>query len=295
MTTFNKVLVAGLLAALATSSLTACSSPAVETGKIQVVASTSTWADVASQIGGDAVEVVALIDDVNKDPHSFEASARDQLAVNNADIVIANGGGYDDFMNKLTAASNDPAKLFDACEQQSEVACASNEHIWFSINAVAAVAESLATRLTEIDSKNATTYAANSDVFLTKIEALGAQLVDTFGVVQGMSAFTTEPLADLLLANLGFDNKTPAEFADAIENETDVPAQVMQQSLDLINQQKVDYLVINSQTTNAQVDQLIEAARNAGVRAVVLSELLPAGKDYFSWMSANLITLNPGM
>jgi zinc/manganese transport system substrate-binding protein len=69
----------------------------------------------------------------------------------------------------------------------------------------------------------------------------------------------------------------------------------MQESLDLINQQKVDYLVINAQTTSAQVDQIIEAARNAGVRAVVLSELLPEGKDYFSWMSEVLTTLNPGM
>ena len=99
MTTFKKVLVAGLLSVITTSTLTACSSTTFESGKIQIVASTSTWADVAIQIGGDAVEVVALIDDVNKDPHSFEASARDQLAVNNADIVIANGGGYDDFMN----------------------------------------------------------------------------------------------------------------------------------------------------------------------------------------------------
>lgn len=295
MTTIKRVLVAGLLAALATSSLTACSSTTVDSGKIQIVASTSTWADVASQLGGDAVEVVALIDDVNKDPHSFEASARDQLAVNNADIVIANGGGYDDFMNKLIDASDDPAKLFDACAEQYANSCSSNEHIWFNIYSVVQVAEALTARLIEIDAANETTYAANSDVFTTKINALGEQLVDTFGVVQGMSAFTTEPLADLLLANLGFDNKTPAEFSEAIENETDVPAQVMQQSLELITQQKVDYFVINSQTTNAQVDQLIDAARNAGVRAVVLSELLPNGKDYFSWMSANLVTLNPGM
>jgi zinc/manganese transport system substrate-binding protein len=294
MTPIKRVLVAGLLAALATSSLSACSSPKVESGKIQIVASTSTWADVATQIGGDVVEVVALIDDVNKDPHSFEASARDQLAVNNADIVIANGGGYDDFVNKLTDASSDPEKLFDACTEQSATSCSSNEHLWFNIYSVVQVAEALTARLIEIDAENETTYAANSDAFSTKMNALGEELIDTFHVVQGMSAFTTEPLADLLLANLGFDNKTPAEFAEAIENETDVPAQVMQQSLELINQQKVDYLVINSQTTNAQVDQLIEAARNAGVRAVVLSELLPDGEDYFSWMSANLKTLNPG-
>lgn len=295
MTTFKKALIAGLLAVITTSTLTACSSTTVESGKIQIVASTSTWADVASQLGGDAVEVVALIDDVNKDPHSFEASARDQLAVNNADIVIANGGGYDDFMNKLLAASNDSSKLFDACVEQYATSCSSNEHIWFNIYSVVQVAEALTARLIEIDAANETTYAANSGVFTTKVNALGEQLVDTFGVVQGMSVFTTEPLADLLLDNLGFDNNTPAEFAEAIENETDVPAQVMQQSLELIKQQKVDYLVINSQTTNAQVNQIIDAARDAGVRAVVLSELLPAGEDYFSWMSANLITLKPGM
>lgn len=295
MTTFKKALIAGLLAIVATSTLTACSSTTVESGKIQIVASTSTWADVASQIGGDAVEVTALIDDVNKDPHSYEASARDQLAVNNADIVIANGGGYDEFMNKLVAASDDSSKIFDACAEQTANDCSSNEHIWFSINAVADVAESLASRLIELDAANETTYTANRDAFLVQIEVLASQLVDTFGVVQGMSAFTTEPLADLLLDNLGFVNNTPSEFAEAIENETDVPAQVMQQSLELIKQQKVDYLVINSQTTNAQVNQIIDAARDAGVRAVVLSELLPEGEDYFSWMSANLVTLNPGM
>lgn len=295
MISAKKLFVASLLAVVATATLTSCASAPVESGKIQIVASTSTWADIATQIGGDLVEVTALIDDVNKDPHSYEASARDQLAVNNADIVLANGGGYDDFMNKLVDASSDPEKLFDACIEQSATSCSSNEHIWFNIYSVVQVADSLTARLSKIDSANETTYAANSEAFSTKINALGEQLVETFRVVQGMSAFTTEPLADLLLANLGFDNKTPAEFAEAIENETDVAAQVMQQSLELINQQKVDYLVINSQTTSAQVDQLIEAARNAGVRAVVLSELLPVGEDYFSWMSANLITLNPGM
>lgn len=295
MNRLKKLLVVGLISALAAATLTSCSSTPVDHGKIQIVASTNTWADIASQIGGDLVEVTALIDDISKDPHSFEASARDQLAVNNADIVIANGGGYDDFMNKLVGASSDPAKIFIACEQQSEVDCASNEHIWYSIGAVAAVADALSARLGAVDSANAATYSSNHDAFVVKQEALSEKFIKTFDVVSGMTVFTTEPLADLLLENLGFKNETPAEFADAIENETDVAAQVMQQSLELITQQKVDYLVINSQTINAQVDQLIEAARNAGVRAVVLSELRPVGKDYFSWMSYNLKSLNPGM
>ena len=66
-------------------------------GKLQIVASTNIWGDIASTVGGELVEVTSIIDSVKKDPHSYEATARDQLAVEKANLVIANGGGYDDF------------------------------------------------------------------------------------------------------------------------------------------------------------------------------------------------------
>ena len=49
--------------------------------------------DPECPVCGDHPTVTALIDNVNKDPHSFEASARDQLAVQYEDIGIRNGGG----------------------------------------------------------------------------------------------------------------------------------------------------------------------------------------------------------
>ena len=57
---------------------------------IKIVASTNVWGDIAYQIAGDIAQVDALIYDQNQDPHSFEASARDQLLIENADIVIMN-------------------------------------------------------------------------------------------------------------------------------------------------------------------------------------------------------------
>ncbi|HYP73588.1 MAG TPA: zinc ABC transporter substrate-binding protein, partial [Microbacterium sp.] len=87
--------------ALALAGCAASASPAASDGKIAVVASTNVYGDIAAAIGGDLVDVTSIIDSVAQDPHSYEASARDQLTVSRADLIIENGGGYDAFMDTL--------------------------------------------------------------------------------------------------------------------------------------------------------------------------------------------------
>lgn len=70
-------------------------------GAIRVTATTNVYGSIAAQIGGDRVEVTSLITSSSQDPHSYEASARDRLAVQEADLVIQNGGGYDGFVETL--------------------------------------------------------------------------------------------------------------------------------------------------------------------------------------------------
>ena len=97
-----------LVAAAAAISLAGCA-PAAETQAEStlptIVATTNVWADVAQQVAGDNFEVIALISDPAQDPHSYEASARDQLAVSEASMFIMNGGGYDDFALTLASAA----------------------------------------------------------------------------------------------------------------------------------------------------------------------------------------------
>ncbi|WP_223172298.1 metal ABC transporter solute-binding protein, Zn/Mn family [Microbacterium sp. NIBRBAC000506063] len=86
--------------------LAGCSSPAAEgsdpgSDLIQVVASTNVYGSLVEQVGGDRVEVTSIITSATQDPHSYEATARDRLAVQNAVLVIENGGGYDHFMETL--------------------------------------------------------------------------------------------------------------------------------------------------------------------------------------------------
>ena len=74
-------------------------------GGLSVVASTNVYGQVAEEIGGGLVEVTSIVSSESQDPHSFEPSARDQLTVSNADLVIENGGGYDAFIDALIDSS----------------------------------------------------------------------------------------------------------------------------------------------------------------------------------------------
>ncbi|GMA28985.1 metal ABC transporter solute-binding protein, Zn/Mn family [Arenivirga flava] len=90
----------------------------VETGEaaITIVASTDVYADIARAVAGEGVEVDAIIEGSAQDPHSYEANARDQLAISRADIVIENGGGYDPFIDTLVEASGTEAAVLSASE-----------------------------------------------------------------------------------------------------------------------------------------------------------------------------------
>lgn len=281
------------IALSAVLALSGCATPAEpDSGKFQIVASTNVWGDIAKTVGGDLVEVTSIIDDANKDPHSYEATARDQLAVEKADLIVANGGGYDDFIEKLSEAAGNK-NMFRVSSAVTAVAWQENEHLWYSISAVGEATYALAETLGALDPKNSAAYLTNADQLVEGLTGVAAMYGEVRKLTEGYTYFGTEPLAAWLLADLGFVNKTPAEFSEAIENETDVPPSVMKESLDLIKGGKIKYLVINAQTQNSQVQQIVDAARDAGVRAVMLSEVLPAGTTYVEWMGNNLITLDP--
>jgi zinc/manganese transport system substrate-binding protein len=281
------------IALSAVLALSGCATPAEpDSGKFQIVASTNVWGDIAKTVGGDLVEVTSIIDDANKDPHSYEATARDQLAVEKADLIVANGGGYDDFIEKLSEAAGNK-NMFRVSSAVTAVAWQENEHLWYSISAVGEATYALAETLGALDPDNSAAYLANADQLVEGLTGVAAMYGEVRKLTEGYTYFGTEPLAAWLLSDIGFINKTPAEFAEAIENETDVPPSVMKESLDLINSGKIKYLVINAQTQNSQVQQIVDAARDAGVRAVMLSEVLPKGTPYVEWMGDNLITLDP--
>ncbi|MWV47702.1 zinc ABC transporter solute-binding protein [Rathayibacter sp. VKM Ac-2803] len=294
--------------------LTACSgtgaaSDAATDGLVQIVASTDVYGDLAASVGGDLVEVTSIIDSPDKDPHEYEATARDQLALSGAALVIENGGGYDPFIETMLDASSSHAPVITATvsagledehdhEHEGEEADAAddghehaafNEHVWYDLDAVRDVVTVIGDQLSSIDPGNTSTYTANVATLNEQIDALVEREASLKGALGGRSIAITEPVPLYMTDALGLVNATPEAFSEAVEEGTDVPATTLQDTLALFPGRAVDALVYNEQTESAQTDALLDAAEAAGVPAVGVTETLPddAG-GYVGWMTANL-------
>jgi zinc/manganese transport system substrate-binding protein len=289
---------AALAAALAGLGLVACGSSAAADGRIPVVASTDVYGDLVAAVGGAAVSVTSLVASPAQDPHSYEASAHDELALARAEVVIENGGGYDDFVDRLRGAAGGNATVLNAVDLSGQRAPAGgelNEHVWYDVRSMQRVVARLVQVLTRADPGDARKFAERGRTVsagLTALERTEAGLRERY---RGTAVAVTEPLPLYLLAACGLVNRTPEEFSAAVEEGTGVPAAVLNTMLDLFAQHRVRALVYNEQTAGPETEQLLDAARRAGIPRVAVSETLPAGQHYLSWMRANLAALGKAL
>ena len=270
---------------------------------ITIVASTNVWGDIAKSIGGDRVQVVSIIENFAQDPHSYEASARDQLAVNDADLIVANGGGYDPFIDALakSAGNKDIVYAYLAEELAKEDGdhnhdhSDGNEHVWYDFHVAEGFANRLAAALAVLDSEYSSVYSDNLIDFQGEIEILEDRMAEVSGKYSGASFVASEPVANYLLLELGLEDLTPKSFSQAIEEELDVSPKDLLEIQNLLKAKAVDVFVVNPQTGSVQIDGLVSLAKQNGIAVVELSELLPAGSRYFDWMDLNIANLEAAL
>jgi zinc/manganese transport system substrate-binding protein len=301
----KKLLTLTALAAATALALSGCASASTDGGGtdeptndsgVRIVASTNVYGDIAEQIGGDRVSVTSIIDNPDKDPHEYEADARTQLALSKAQLVIENGGGYDDFVDTmLSAADNKIASVLNAADisgyDQEPADGEFNEHMWYDFPTVQKLSDELVNQLSAIDPDGAASYEKNAETFDSQLAALEQQEQDIKASFDTAGAAITEPVPLYLLTASGLVNKTPDAFSEAIEEGTDVPADVLKQTQQLFATGEVKVLVYNEQTSGAQTELVLTAAKDAGVPVVPVTETLPDGTDYISWMTTNLNAL----
>jgi len=273
--------------ALTVFALAACSSSAGGAqpsagDKVSVVTSTDVWGSVVTAVGGDKVDVKAIIHDPSADPHSYETTADDALAAKNAKLLLSNGGGYDEFFGKL-ADSADAKKLvaYDIAATGDE-----NEHVWYDLAGVEKVADQVAAQLGEIQPASKDLFTANATAFKAKAEALLAKVAGIGAAHPGAKVVVTEPVAHYLLRTAKLTDATPKAFSDAVENDTDVPAAAVSEYKQLISTKQVQALINNAQTVTPLTQDVVAQAKSAGIGVVDVTETLPAGvTDYIVWMT----------
>ncbi|MCW8380687.1 metal ABC transporter substrate-binding protein [Streptomyces justiciae] len=262
---------------------------------IPVVASTNVYGDIARQIGAGKVDVTSIIDDPSQDPHSYEANTQNQLALSKAKVVIENGGGYDDFIDKmLDSGGNSSAELINAVKISGKTAPKGgelNEHVWYDFPTVAKIADSIAAGLAKADPANAATFTKNAETFKSRLQPLEAKEAQIKKAHGGEAVAITEPVPLYMIEASGLVNRTPQEFSEAIEESDDVSPKTLQSTLALFTAKQVKALVYNEQTSGPQTEKVEQASKTAGIPVVPVTETLPKGKDYLGWMTDNVDAL----
>ena len=114
--------------------------------RLNVVATTTVFADIVRQVGGDRVDVTSIIP-AGVGPEDYESRPADARILADADLVVSNGAGLDDFLSEGI-----PVLTVDG---------EANPHVWLDPTLVADFfVPSIKARLAELDPGGASDYEA---------------------------------------------------------------------------------------------------------------------------------------
>ena len=109
-------LLAGSVLAVGLTGCASADAPAADAPvapSITIVATTTQVADFTEQIAGDAAEVTSLIQP-NQSSHSFDPTAADLAALAQADVLVINGAGLEEWLETAIDASGFAGVTIDA-------------------------------------------------------------------------------------------------------------------------------------------------------------------------------------
>ena len=244
-------------------------------GPILVTASINQWGALAKQIGGDDVEVTSVLSSTAVDAHDFEPKTSDMATLSSADVVVANGAGYDSWATKTTgrkATVVSAAQMVGAMEGD-------NPHLWFSKDARIAMAQELANTFAKRRPEKKKEFAERLKDFKAQESQLDEWMSDWMTSytksVEKPTYAATEPLAYYLMSDLGFSDETPKGYAQSTASEGEVAPADLQDFQSLIESRKVDVLINNTQEASDATNMITGTAGRSEVPVVDISEQMP--------------------
>jgi ABC-type Zn uptake system ZnuABC Zn-binding protein ZnuA len=166
-----------VLALVATLAVAACgpgtAAPSAKT--VRVVTTTTVFADIIRNIGGDRVSVDSIVPS-GVGPEDYEPKPDDARDLVGAQLIVSNGAGLDDFLDKLIAAAGEGAAprlvLADGIPTIS-VDGEVNPHFWLDPSLVMDhYLPAITARLSALDPADRATFEANSAAYAAKIGAM---------------------------------------------------------------------------------------------------------------------------
>lgn len=281
--------------------------------KIQLITSFYPLYFFAERIGGDKISLQAIIPP-GVEPHDYELTPRDAAEIENSDLVVVNGAGFEPWFEKIRgdldekkinyAVLSEGITLLEGAEHEEEGAVEEevhageelyDPHIWLSPVIAQDMVRKITEGLVKSDSMNESYYKENEKKLLSDLSLLDEDFQ------KGLSSckkrdFVTSHAAFAYIARQYNLNQVSIS---GISPEEEPSAQKLAEVSDFVKKNDIEYIFFET-LVNPRLSNTI--ASETGARTLVLDPLeglsdddISAGKNYLTVMRNNLVNLRTAL
>jgi len=251
---------------------------AVAQERLGVVATTGMIADAARNVGGDLVDVRALMGP-GVDPHAYRQTRTDIVALVNADLVLWNGlyleAQMEEFLLELgqdnavvAVAEGVPENLLIGSEDYEG---RYDPHLWMNPNLWSRVVVNLRDALIAVHPEGAETFTANADAYLDQLADLARYTTAALSSVpaEGRILLTSHDAFNYFGNAYGFE----VVGIQGISTESEAGLQRIADLVDMLIARDIRAVFVETSVSDRNIRALVEGARAAGHDVVIGGEL----------------------
>jgi zinc/manganese transport system substrate-binding protein len=290
------VLTRRIVLASAALLLSVSAPPAQE--RFKAVATFSILADFVKNVGGDRVEVQALVGP-NSDAHVYQPSPGDAKALADAKVIFTNGLGFEGWIARLIKASGTKAPMIVATKGVQPRKAAdghghgdADPHAWQSVANVKIYVGNIRDALIAADPAGKEVYAPNASAYLARLDALDAEMKDAIAKIPAdrRKIITTHDAFGYFATAYGVSFIAP----QGVSTESDVSAKDVARIITQIKKQKIPAVFLEN-VTDDRLLKRIGAESGARIGGTLYSDALTDDKGsaptYIDMIRHNIRTL----
>lgn len=285
--------------------------------KLRVVATLFPYYDFVRQVAGDRVEL-SLVVPAGMDSHSFEPTPADMRRIQDADILISNGGAMEHWLTQVLKASDTSQMTvvtmmdyIDIAEEEQvegmeeehadhdghEMEIEYDEHIWTSpVNAVR-LTEVIRDVLSRQDPKHREEYERQAESYIKELERIHQELCKVSGERKRNLIVVGEKFPYRYLAE-EYDLDYRAAFSGC-STDTEPSARTIAYLIDKVKEEQIP-VVYYPELCSRRVAEII--GEETGARPLLLHSChnvtraqFEAGVTYVELMEQNIENLRKGL
>ncbi len=290
----------------------ACRQEPAETDGVKVVTAAFPYYDLVKQIAGDCATVTLLLKP-GEEPHSYEPTPKDILALRSCDLFLYTGGESDAWLKALLDGTEESSiHVLPLIESVNPLETEHNhdrdsgkgghtvvydEHIWTSPANMVRLTEVVAKALISVDPAGRDVYEANAAAYRTELETLDRELRALVGnAARRLLVFGDRFPFLYLTEEYGLDHA--AAFSGCSEESEVSPATVAE----LVRTVRANNIpvVFCTELSSGRIADSICAETGAVKRSLhscanVTKDEAAAGATYLSLMQQNLTVLREAL